>query len=502
MLSYRFRWVYCQLEILRQCLPPSVRRILDELPETLDETYERVLKDIKKVNRDHAIRLLHCLTVAIRPLRVEELAEVLAVDFDAARQEGIPKLNPNWRWTDQHQAVLSTCSSLIAIVDDGDSQVVQFSHFSVKEYLTSDRLAKANGDVSRYHILPESAHTILAQACLGVLFRFDAHVDEETAKDIPLAEYAAKHWVDHAQFKDVSSHIWGAMEYFFDADKPHFAAWHQVHDIDRGSFGTFFMPRGGPLYYASLCGFYQLVKHLVVKHPKDVNTWGGQMVSPLGVALYRGYLQVAELLYEHGADVCVRGSGEWTLLHFTSEGWEFMDLADASEGGGLVDATRWLLNHGADANAQDHNGWTPLLLAAESKHLEIVQMLLEHHADIHARNPRGEVALHLAVCGRDGFFGPHYQVNLNILQSLLDHGADVNIKDNEGSTPLHHSSFRNEDGPSFLAKGTVEGTRLLLEHGANVDAENNKGDTPFLVALEAGNHEMAEFLWGFGTMLA
>ena len=127
MLFYRFRWAYCQLEVLRQCLPPSVRRILDELPETLDETYERVLKNIKKVNREHAIRLLHCLTVAIRPLRVEELAEVLAVDFDAARRDGIPKLNPNWRWADQHQAVLSTCSSLIAIVDDGDSQVVQFS---------------------------------------------------------------------------------------------------------------------------------------------------------------------------------------------------------------------------------------------------------------------------------------------------------------------------------------------------------------------------------------
>jgi hypothetical protein len=69
MLSYRFRWVYCQLEILRQCLPPSVRCILDELPETLNETYERVLKDIEKVNREHAIHLLHCLTVAIRSLR-------------------------------------------------------------------------------------------------------------------------------------------------------------------------------------------------------------------------------------------------------------------------------------------------------------------------------------------------------------------------------------------------------------------------------------------------
>src|ERR1700679_1016772 len=87
-VAHRFRWVYCQLETLRQCLPPSVRRTLDELPETLDETYEQVLTNIKRVNREHAIRLLHCLTVAIRPLGVGELAEVLAVDFDAAQRGG------------------------------------------------------------------------------------------------------------------------------------------------------------------------------------------------------------------------------------------------------------------------------------------------------------------------------------------------------------------------------------------------------------------------------
>src|ERR1700730_15030431 len=131
MLRCRFRWVYCQLEALRYCLPPSVRSILDELPETLDETYERILRSINKANREHAHRLLQCLTVAIRPLRVEELAEVLAVDFSAAHRGVITKVNPYWRWTDQHQAVPSTCSSLIAIVNDRGLQVGQFSHFSV-----------------------------------------------------------------------------------------------------------------------------------------------------------------------------------------------------------------------------------------------------------------------------------------------------------------------------------------------------------------------------------
>jgi ankyrin repeat protein len=486
MFSYRFRWAYCQLEVLRQSLPPSVRRILDELPETLDETYERVLNDIKKVNQEHVIRLLHCLTVAIRPLRVEELAEVLAVDFDAARREGIPKLNPNWRWADQHQAVLSTCSSLIALVDDGDSQVVQFSHFSVKEYLASDRLANANGDVSRYHILPESAHTILAQACLGVLFRLDDHVDEDTAKDIPLVKYAAKHWVDHALFEDVSSRIRDAMEYFFDTDKPHFAAWRQVHDIDLKKLilSPSIVPRGEPLYYASLCGFYALAKHLVVKHPEHVNARGGHMVSPLGAALFGKHPQVAELLYEHGADVRVGSHEGWTLLHFASRD-------------GLVDAARWLLNRGADASAQDSGrGWTPLLLAAWNEHVENVQLLLEHHADINAQNRSGLVALHFAA----RHHGSHVHFQTNTLKFLLDHGADVNARDNEGSTPLHFSSFKRYGRLS--SRGSVEGTRLLLEHGANIDAENNKGETPFLVALGAGNHEMAEFLWGLGTMLA
>ncbi|KAI9432211.1 hypothetical protein H4582DRAFT_1821433, partial [Lactarius indigo] len=158
-----FRWVFCQLEILRHCFPSSVLSILEQLPVSLDETYERILREISRANGDHAYRLLQCLTVAVRPLRVEELAEVLAVDFNA---RGGPKLNTDWRWEDNEEAVLSACSSLVAVVKDGDSRVVQFSHFSVKEFLTSSRLASSLGEESRFHIRLESANTILAQASL------------------------------------------------------------------------------------------------------------------------------------------------------------------------------------------------------------------------------------------------------------------------------------------------------------------------------------------------
>jgi hypothetical protein len=168
--------VRCQLEVLRHCLAPSIRKTLEELPETLDETYERVLREICEPNRGLACRLLQCLTVALRPLRVEEFAEILAIDFDPPDH---PELKPNWRWADQRGAVFLACSSLIEIVAHGDSEVVQFSHFSVKEYLTSDRLALSS-DVSCYHILLEPAHTILAQACLGVLLSLDDSVNKST----------------------------------------------------------------------------------------------------------------------------------------------------------------------------------------------------------------------------------------------------------------------------------------------------------------------------------
>jgi hypothetical protein len=303
--------VFCQLETLRHCLPSSVRRTLDELPESLDETYERVLKEIKRPNRDHARRLLQCLVAAIRPLNVKELAEVLVVDFDDA--EGIPKLKPDWRWEDEEQALLTSCSSLIITVETGDSRVVQFSHFSVKEFLTSERLATSNGNVSRYHIDLKSAHTILAQVCLGVLLQPGDRDEENSVEErSALARYAAEHWVTHAQF-EVSSLIRKAMGYLFDLDKPYFAAWPQLYDIDtfpewESSSLFYFAVRekssATPLYYAALCGFEDLVEDLVIKYPHHVNASGGCYVSPLGAALAGRHFRIVELSLSRR---CTRG---------------------------------------------------------------------------------------------------------------------------------------------------------------------------------------------------
>ena len=120
--------------------------------------------------------------------------------------------------------MLSICSSLLAVVrqDDG-SPVVQFAHFSVKEYLTSARLTEAKDTISHFHVSMTAAHTIVAQASLGVLLHLDEGVTKDSLENFPLAEYVAEHWVGHARFENVSSNVEDGMKRLFDPIRSHFS---------------------------------------------------------------------------------------------------------------------------------------------------------------------------------------------------------------------------------------------------------------------------------------
>ena len=519
MVSHRFRWVFCQLETLRHCLPPSVRRILAELPETLDATYERILQEIPKSNQVHAHRLLQCLTVAVRPLLVRELAEILAIDFGTL--EGIPKLDEAMRWEDQEQAVLSACSSLIAVieVEDQDSRVVQFSHFSVREFLTSDRLAMSKMDASRYHHIPlEPAHTIMAQACLSVLLllRFDSHIDEASINNFPLAKYAAENFGDHAEFEGVLLHIRDGVDPLLDADKSHFAAWIQMgpapgHYLE-GAQWLDISP--SPLYYVAARGYRGLVDYLISKRPDDVDVRGdygtplhaalggvhadvaqlllGYCVgvdvrgdldqTPLHMAAYYGFLGVTRTLVERSADINALDSSGNTPLHQVMQDWY---LKPESTQDGRIDVAKYLLEHGADLDARNEDDFTPLGLASFCGSVKgiMIQLMLEHGANIHARNDRGQTLLHRLVDCLDktsdtlGMF-------LDTMQCLLAHGVDVDALDDDHASPLHVTSYW----------GCVEGARILLEHGANVHLEDKEGRTPLQVASERGKTEITQLL--------
>jgi hypothetical protein len=381
----RFRWVYCQLDTLCRCFPPSIRKALDELPITLDATYERTLEGIPREKKEHAHRLFQCLVAAIRPLRVEELAEIFTIEFNR------PNLVERWRPEDPGEALLSACSTLIVIVDDGDSKIVQFSHFSVKEFLTSDRLRISNaGNIQQYYIPLDGAHTLLARACLTVLLQLDENVDKKRVVTFPLAFYAAEHWVDHAKFEDVASRIQDAMECLFNPSNPYLTTWAWLFDIESGfRLINPLSERPSPLrttslYYAALCGFAGLAKHLIIMHSEDVNAKCGRRGTPLHAASSMGHL----------------------------------------------DTARVLLDHGADVNAKYEDQGTPLCAAYDGKHLEVMRLLLEHGADTDV--PYGLLVFYCTTLVRNGA--------VEVGRLLLQHKADVNAR-NKQWTPLHLASI-------------------------------------------------------------
>ena len=498
-LICRFRWVYCQIVYLRLCLPGRILHALDELPGTLDETYERALRNINKANWEIAYRLLQCVAVALRPLRVAELAEILSFDFETGP---VPKFHEDWRLGDSIEAILSTTSGLLAKVDVKDSSVIQFSHFSVKEYLTSSRLAETNDIISgRYHISMTSAHTLAAQACLGILLHLDKNVvNKDGLKKYPLAAYAARYWVDHARFDSVSGNIEDGMKRLFDPSKEHLAIWVGIFDpmlspwlqtwrelnvLDPEQSTTFpwsltssltetpLSPteqveaaeliqmrrlNGSPLHYAAHCGLHVIVKSLIIQHSQDVHSrrFDGKF-APLHLASQQGHADVVRLLLEHGADLTAPcGDGSAQLHEASREGRE--------------DVTHLLLEDGADVAAQNDYGFTPLHVASSG---EVARLLLAHGADVTTRDKYGFTPLHRSM-------------NVEFTRSLLEHGADTTARTYYGLTPLHHVFF-------------VDIARLLLEHGADLTARTFNGSTPLHHALDHSHVDVTRLLLEYGA---
>jgi hypothetical protein len=415
--------VYCQLGYLGVCLPACIRQALDGLPETLDGTYVRTLEEIKDTNWEFARRLFLCVAAASRPLRVEELAEFLAFDFKAGP---IPKFREDWRLEDPLEAVLSTCSTLLALVDVDGSSVIQFSHFSVKEFLMSPRFGEKRDTISsRYHVSMTAAHTVLAQGCLGILLHLDENVTRSSLEQFPLAKYAAEHWVEHARFRGVSQNVEDGMKQLFDGNKPHLAVWGWIHQPDfrrrpfeRAESPSPSPPDRSPLHLAAFYGLHTVVKSLAIQHPQDVDSRGGDDKSTaLHLASIQGYVEAAHILIEYGADATARDRFGSTALHLA--------LQSRRPDAGLA---RFLVEHGADVTARDRYGRTPLHLVLQSDRpdADLARILVERGADATAQNKYGWTPLHLLL----GSARP----DADLARFLVERGANATAQDKVRST--------------------------------------------------------------------
>ena len=468
--------MYCQLVHICGCIPACIRHALADLPVTLDGTYERTLQEINKADWEFALRLFQFVAVAVRPLLVEELAELLAFDFKTG---SIPKFYEDWRLEDPIYAVLSVCPSFLTIVDDkihSHRKVVQFSHFSVKEFLTSARLAEANDIIlRRYHISETPAQTLAAQACLGYLLHLDKDVTSYSLRKLPFTKYSAEYWVYHARLEDVSRNVKDGLKELFDPSKPHLAVciwicdpshplWKPRRQSERPS-----PLRRTPLHYAAFWDLHSIIELLVNELSQNVNSQDfTDSATPLHVASERGYLEVARTLIERGADVSAQNKDGHTPLHLASQA-------------GRLEVARILIERGADVSAQDRDCQTPLHLASEAGLPEVARMLIEHGASVSAPDKDGQTPLHLTILRWYEYLEFSSQ---EVARMLIERGADVSAQNKDGQPPLHLA----------LQAERPEATRMLIERSAGVSAQNKDGQTPLHLASRAGQLEVAHLL--------
>ncbi|KAH8649522.1 hypothetical protein BGZ61DRAFT_511306 [Ilyonectria robusta] len=222
-----------------------------------------------------------------------------------------------------------------------------------------------------------------------------------------------------------------------------------------------------PLSWAAQNGRVGIVK-LLLQTGTTVNDvdWGGRMSLSLASengheASENGYEAVVRLLIGKGADANASDKDGWTpLLRASERGHEAV--------------VRLLIDKRADVNASDNDGWTPLLRALENGHEAVAMLLIIKGADVHASNEHGWTPLLRAL--RNGYEA--------VVRVLIDKGADINASDKYGISPL------------FLAsrKGHEAVVRLLINKRADVNASDNNRWTPLLRASENGYEAVAMLL--------
>ena len=177
--------------------------------------------------------------------------------------------------------------------------------------------------------------------------------------------------------------------------------------------------------------------------PSFLSFFVGCLEKPIHKAAYKGDLKkVKEIIDRDPNEINVQDVQGFTPLHFAS-------------GKGHIEIVEFLLNHGADIELEILNGETPLMLAARYARYgqyETIKTLLEHGAMVNHKDENSRTALHNAAMYR----------GKEIMNLLISYGADVNARDKHQSTPLHQAAMLNN----------IEAAKALVEHGVYIFAKN------------------------------
>jgi uncharacterized protein len=212
------------------------------------------------------------------------------------------------------------------------------------------------------------------------------------------------------------------------------------------------MSENNVFFEAIHSGDLAAVKSLVGADPSLASARNDAGVSGVLTAVYMGRGEIRDFLIASGAE---------------------LDLPEAAAVGNLARVRELIEKNHAQANSFSPDGFPVVALAAFLGHLEIVQYLAAHGADINAAATNGS--------GYNALTGAVTSGHAAVVQWLLEHGANANYRYSAGYSPLLTAA----------ANGRLNIAKLLLAHGADPHATTNDGKTALSLANERNHPEVA-----------
>uniref|UniRef100_A0A8C2FC92 Euchromatic histone-lysine N-methyltransferase 2 n=1 Tax=Cyprinus carpio TaxID=7962 RepID=A0A8C2FC92_CYPCA len=192
------------------------------------------------------------------------------------------------------------------------------------------------------------------------------------------------------------------------------------------------------------------VCYLLIQAGAKVDAQDKTLRTPLLEAIVNNHVEVVKYLIQRGACVYHAEEDGSTGLHHAAKL-------------GNLEVVLLLLSTGqVDINAQDSGGWTPIIWAAEHRHIDVIRALLNRGADVTLRDKEMNVCLHWA-----SFSGC-----AEIAELVLNAGCPLTSINQHGDTPLHIAA----------REGYIDCVTLFLSRGADIDIMNKEGDTPLSLA--------------------
>lgn len=451
-----FQLVRCQLsEILQSETEESIRAALADLPTDLNSTYTRILKKItREERRKIATHTLLWLATAKRALYLEEVAESLRVE---------PALLPKLL---RETAIIEICGSLV--IYDEDTKQLSLSHYSVKEFLTSDWLKQNKQGISGFYVGRVLAEETLAIATLAYLARPELrNYDELPEPRPPLLDYSVEYWPEHVKALNLAQARGGSDDIASSIDRVyHYTEQLLLHPDFRGNYRTFYQIRVG--------NNPEDERHhgisWIFESDRNVHPYGEFDLPPLYYPLYCGLTTTVERF--------IAQTPSWLDEPVRSCGTPLIIAAGQND----IAMMECLLRLGADINkACTMRGWIkipPLCYAAFSNNVEATSFLVGNGADVKS------VTTTFDNIERGLLNYPAYLGNPKIMEMLIELVVQACNEEDKGRLVLDWA----------LQSGSIETVKLVVETGCDMISKTSGGKTALQQALELRTDAIIEYI--------